>query len=76
MGLTLAIAARLILQDAGESRLADNLLCGEPGARTTRTPGSAAGDSSNAPGLPDKRWFGFITDELIRRTTREQVVSC
>lgn len=28
---------------------------------------------SNAPGLPDERWFGFITDELIRRGNHTSV---
>jgi hypothetical protein len=28
---------------------------------------------SNAPGLPDERWFGFLTEQKIRRGTHHSV---
>ena len=30
---------------------------------------------SNAPGLPDERWFGFLTDQKIRRGAHKSVQS-
>ncbi len=28
---------------------------------------------SNAPGLPDERWFGFLADQMIRRGAHKNV---
>ena len=28
---------------------------------------------SNAPGLPDERWFGYLTDQLLRRGVHKSV---
>ncbi len=45
----------------------------EPVARKAGTAGSEGPRRGNAPRLPDERWFGLLTDKLIRRGVHTSV---
>ena len=42
-------------------------------ARKAGTAGSEGTRRGNAPGLPDERWFGFLTSQMIRRGVHKSV---
>lgn len=47
----------------------------EPVARKRARPVLRGRGRGNAPPLPDERWFGFLTDQLLRRGVHKSVAA-